>query len=141
MSRWWSIARATTAQPDREFLTRAAVALGSNLGDRAGLLARARAAIGGLAATRVVAASPVEETAPVGPVLQGAYLNQMLLVETVLEPRALLEALSERTASAILALDGVERVRVAARKPHAPIPGPLDYVEVVVDRTRSDRTT
>jgi len=23
---------------------------------------------------------------------------------------------------------------VAARKPHAPIPGPLDYVEVVVER-------
>jgi len=93
MSRWWSIARATTAQPDSEFLTRAAVALGSNLGDRAGLLARARAAIGELAATRVVAASPVEETAPLGPVPQGAYLNQMLLVETALTPRALLEAL------------------------------------------------
>ena len=52
----------------------------------------------------MVAASPVEETAPVGPVLQGAYLNQMLLVETVLEPLALLEAL--------LAIERVEgRVR------------------------------
>jgi dihydroneopterin aldolase len=52
----------------------------------------------------------------------------------------LLEALCERTAAAVLALEGVERVRVAARKPHAPIPGPLDYVEVVVDRSRADRT-
>jgi 2-amino-4-hydroxy-6-hydroxymethyldihydropteridine diphosphokinase len=40
-----------------------------------------------------VAASPVEETAPLGPVPQGPYLNQMLLVETALEPRALLDAL------------------------------------------------
>ena len=52
----------------------------------------------------------------------------------------LLEALCERTAAAVLALDGVARVRVAARKPQAPIPGPLDYVEVVVDRARDDRS-
>ena len=48
----------------------------------------------------------------------------------------LLEALCERVAAAALALDDVRRVRVAARKPHAPIPGPLDWVEVVVERTR-----
>ena len=41
----------------------------------------------------MLAASAVEETAPLGPVVQGPYLNQMLLVETGLEPRALLEAL------------------------------------------------
>jgi 2-amino-4-hydroxy-6-hydroxymethyldihydropteridine diphosphokinase len=35
----------------------------------------------------------VEETAPLGPVPQGSYLNQMLLVETALEPGALLDAL------------------------------------------------
>ena len=40
-----------------------------------------------------MAATPVEETAPLGPVAQGPYLNQMLLVETALEPRALLDAL------------------------------------------------
>lgn len=72
---------------------RAAVALGSNLGDRAAILARARAAIAAFPATRVVAASPVEETAPLGPVAQGPFLNQMLLVETGLDPRALLVAL------------------------------------------------
>lgn len=49
----------------------------------------------------------------------------------------LLEGLCERIAQAVLTLDGVARVRVAARKPHAPIPGPLDYVEVVIERTRS----
>lgn len=73
--------------------TVAAVALGSNLGDRAAILARARAAIGRLPATRIAAASAVEETAPVGPVPQGPYLNQMLRLETALGPRALLEAL------------------------------------------------
>jgi len=35
----------------------------------------------------------VEETAPLGPVEQGPFFNQMLLVETSLEPRALLDAL------------------------------------------------
>jgi len=49
----------------------------------------------------------------------------------------LLEALCERIASKALALDHVERVRVAARKPHAPIPGPLDSVEVVIERART----
>jgi 2-amino-4-hydroxy-6-hydroxymethyldihydropteridine diphosphokinase len=72
---------------------RAAIALGSNLGDRAAILARAREAIARLPLTRLRAASDVEETAPLGPVAQGPYLNQMLLVETTLEPLALLEAL------------------------------------------------
>jgi dihydroneopterin aldolase len=49
----------------------------------------------------------------------------------------LLEALCERVAAIVLALEGVERVRVAARKPHAPIPGPLESVEVVIERGRA----
>ena len=40
-----------------------------------------------------MAASPVEETAPLGPVPQGPFLNQMLVVESLLTPRALLDAL------------------------------------------------
>jgi 2-amino-4-hydroxy-6-hydroxymethyldihydropteridine diphosphokinase len=68
------------------------VALGSNLGDRAAHLAAARAALDALPGTRVVAASAVEETAPLGGKAQPAYLNQMVLLETRLEPRALLEA-------------------------------------------------
>ena len=35
----------------------------------------------------------MEETAPLGPQPQGPYLNQMLLVETELPPRELLDAL------------------------------------------------
>jgi 2-amino-4-hydroxy-6-hydroxymethyldihydropteridine diphosphokinase len=68
------------------------VALGSNLGDRAGHLAAARAALAALPRTRLVAESRVEETAPLGGMEQPAYLNQMVLLETALDPRALLAA-------------------------------------------------
>ncbi len=53
-------------------------------------------------------------------------------------PIKLLEALCEKIASGALELSGVQRARVAARKPHAPIEGPVDYVEVVVERTHGD---
>ena len=53
-------------------------------------------------------------------------------------PHRLLEALCEKIAGRVLTIPAVTRVRVAARKPHAPIPGPLDYVEVVLDRGVSD---
>ena len=66
------------------------VALGSNLGDREAHLAHARARLAGLPGTRLVAVSRVEETAPLGPVPQGPYLNQMVLLETALAPAELL---------------------------------------------------
>jgi 2-amino-4-hydroxy-6-hydroxymethyldihydropteridine diphosphokinase len=66
------------------------VALGSNVGDRAAHLGHARARLAALPGTRVVAASRVEETAPLGPVPQDPYLNQMILLETSLPPAALL---------------------------------------------------
>jgi 2-amino-4-hydroxy-6-hydroxymethyldihydropteridine diphosphokinase len=69
------------------------IALGSNLGDRNQLLARARLALAALPGSRVVAESSVEETAPVSDVPQGAYLNQMVALETALSPRQLLAAL------------------------------------------------
>jgi 2-amino-4-hydroxy-6-hydroxymethyldihydropteridine diphosphokinase len=69
------------------------IALGSNLGDRDQFLARARLALAALPRSRVVAESSVEETAPVGDVPQGAYLNQMVALETALSPRDLLVAL------------------------------------------------
>lgn len=49
-------------------------------------------------------------------------------------PHRLLEALCEKIAARVLVIPAVTRVRVAARKPHVPIPGPLDYVEVVLER-------
>lgn len=69
------------------------VALGSNLGDRAAHLAYARDRLAALRGTRVLRASAVEETAPLGPVPQGPYLNQMVLLETALEPAELLAEL------------------------------------------------
>jgi 2-amino-4-hydroxy-6-hydroxymethyldihydropteridine diphosphokinase len=71
---------------------RAYVALGSNIGDRAAHLAYAVDQLAGLPETRVIAASRVEETAPIGPTPQDAYLNQMVLVETGLTPAGLLAA-------------------------------------------------
>ena len=46
-----------------------------------------------------------------------------------------LEDVADQVARAALALSGVEGVRVAVRKPHVALPGPLDYAEVVVERT------
>jgi len=68
------------------------IALGSNLGDRQSHLAAAQAALDALPRTRVIAASRVEETPPLGGMDQPPYLNQMLLLETALEPRAVLAA-------------------------------------------------
>ncbi|MEI7656803.1 MAG: 2-amino-4-hydroxy-6-hydroxymethyldihydropteridine diphosphokinase [Phycisphaerae bacterium] len=73
--------------------TLAAVALGSNVGDRRAHLLAAVEAASRLPATRVVAVSSFRDTAPVGPVPQGDFLNAAMLLETALEPRALLEAL------------------------------------------------
>jgi len=69
------------------------VALGSNLGDRPGYLERARAALAKLPLTRVLAVSTVEETEPVGPPGQNRYLNQMVLLETSLDPGRFLKLL------------------------------------------------
>ncbi len=68
------------------------VALGSNLGDRSAHLHRARQALAALPGTALVATSSVEETEPLGGMDQPPYLNQMVLLETELTPRALLEA-------------------------------------------------
>ena len=73
------------AHPERVY-----VALGSNLGDRVGHLAYARMRLAALPGTTLVAASVIEETAPLGPVPQEPYLNQMLLLETTLAPEDLL---------------------------------------------------
>jgi 2-amino-4-hydroxy-6-hydroxymethyldihydropteridine diphosphokinase len=69
------------------------VALGSNLGDRDAHLRLAREALASLPNTSLVAASTIEETLPLGGMDQPRYLNQMLLLETGLEPHDLLQAL------------------------------------------------
>jgi 2-amino-4-hydroxy-6-hydroxymethyldihydropteridine diphosphokinase len=92
------------------------IALGSNLGDRHAHLQHAREAIAAIPECRVVAVSQVEETAPLGGLTQPSYLNQMIAIETSLDPTALLDHLkrievengrvrSERWASRTLDLD------------------------------------
>ena len=111
------------------------VALGSNVGDRDAMLALARARLAELPGTRVLAASGVEETAAIGPVPQGPFLNQMLRLETSLSPRRLLDALHEieraagrtrdvRWGPRTLDLDIVLYERQAASEPGLRVPHP-----------------
>jgi 2-amino-4-hydroxy-6-hydroxymethyldihydropteridine diphosphokinase len=69
------------------------VALGSNLGNREAHLQAAREALASLPETILIAASTIEETEPLAGKAQPPYLNQMVLLQTRLQPRALLEAL------------------------------------------------
>lgn len=76
-------------------MTVAYLALGSNVGDRAG---RLQEAVDGLAradGVEVTGVSRVYETEPVGGPEQGAYLNAVVAVETRLSPHRLL-ALAQR---------------------------------------------
>ncbi|MCU0620702.1 MAG: 2-amino-4-hydroxy-6-hydroxymethyldihydropteridine diphosphokinase [Gemmatimonadales bacterium] len=115
---------------------RAFVALGSNLGDRHEHLRAARAALAALPGTRLLAASTVEETAPLGERAQPAYLNQMVLLETHLAPRDLLHACQaieaaagrergpDRWASRTLDLDIVRYGSVELAEPDLTLPHP-----------------
>jgi 2-amino-4-hydroxy-6-hydroxymethyldihydropteridine diphosphokinase len=70
---------------------RVVFSLGSNEGDR---LAHLRSAVTGLAGTpglRVVAVSPVYETAPVGGPPQADYLNLVVVADSGDDPRSLLD--------------------------------------------------
>jgi 2-amino-4-hydroxy-6-hydroxymethyldihydropteridine diphosphokinase len=72
--------------------TRAFLALGSNLGDRAAHLQRAVDELHRHDAIDVVAVSRVYATDPVGGPEQGEYLNAVVAVDTTLGPHALLRA-------------------------------------------------
>jgi 2-amino-4-hydroxy-6-hydroxymethyldihydropteridine diphosphokinase len=111
------------------------VALGSNLGERALRLAEARAALAALPETAVTGESSVEETAPLGAADQPPYLNQMVRLETGLEPRALMQACQaieraagrerrERWASRTLDLDIVLFGERTISEPDLVIPHP-----------------
>jgi 2-amino-4-hydroxy-6-hydroxymethyldihydropteridine diphosphokinase len=71
-------------------LTRAYLALGSNLGDRLAHLQCAVDTMRADARVEVVGVSRVYETEPVGGPEQGAYLNAVVAVDTELAARALL---------------------------------------------------
>jgi dihydroneopterin aldolase len=50
------------------------------------------------------------------------------------EPLAYLEEVADDVAARVLAAGAAARVRVAVRKPHVAMPGPLAYAEVVLER-------
>ncbi|MEO0539572.1 MAG: 2-amino-4-hydroxy-6-hydroxymethyldihydropteridine diphosphokinase [Cyanobacteria bacterium P01_A01_bin.105] len=70
----------------------AAIALGSNLGDSAALLAEALERISAIARTQLLSRSPLYRTAPVGPP-QPDFLNCCALLRTGLPPSQLLQQL------------------------------------------------
>jgi dihydroneopterin aldolase len=49
---------------------------------------------------------------------------------------AYLEEAAERVAAAALRIQGVRSATVAIRKPHVPLPGPVEYAEVSITRER-----
>jgi 2-amino-4-hydroxy-6-hydroxymethyldihydropteridine diphosphokinase len=76
----------------------AAIAIGSNVGDRGAHVAYAAGAIGRLPETAVIAMGPVIRTVAVGRAgveAGGEYLNSCVLVRTGLDARGLLERLHE----------------------------------------------
>ena len=73
-------------------MKQAAIALGTNLGDRAENLIAAIRALQALPGTAIVKLSGVYETKPVGYTDQPDFLNMVVLLETDRSPRALLGA-------------------------------------------------
>ncbi len=105
------------------------VALGANLGDPVATIAAAIAALADPPATRLLAASSLYRTAPVGLKNQPDFINAVAALETSLTPRDLLEALF-----AIEARFGRSR-----GVPNAPRTLDLDlllYGETTLDETR-----
>ena len=69
------------------------VALGANLGDPAATVTAAINALGTLPETRLLAASSLYRTAPIGLADQPEFINAAARLETSLPPEALLDAL------------------------------------------------
>lgn len=67
------------------------IALGGNLGDRAGCLRSAVAQLESTPELQVQARSPLYDTEPAGGEPQPRYLNAVVRIETALPPRALLD--------------------------------------------------
>lgn len=111
------------------------VALGSNLGDRLEHLANARRRIAEISDVEILATSTIEETEPIGPIPQGAYLNQMMALRTSLDPPGLLAELHfvercggrERTlrwGPRTIDLDIVKYARTSWSSPELQVPHP-----------------
>lgn len=69
--------------------------LGSNLGDREAMLRAAIAGIDALPGTKLIQASQIYETSPMGPQDQGAYLNMAAHFQSSLSPTELVGHLQQ----------------------------------------------
>jgi 2-amino-4-hydroxy-6-hydroxymethyldihydropteridine diphosphokinase len=107
-------------------VTRAYLALGSNVGDRAAFLQYAVDQLAGADGVEVEGVSRVYATAPVGGPPQDAYLNAVVAVETTLDPRALL-TVAQRVEN------GAERVRAERWGPRTLDVDVLLYDDVALD--------
>ncbi len=76
-------------------MPRAFLSVGSNQGDRLALLRKAEVHLAGTPGIRVVARSSIYEAEPVGLTDQPWFLNQVLLIETMHQPHALLDVLQQ----------------------------------------------
>lgn len=74
-------------------VARCYIGLGGNLGDPARTLTEAIAAMDAIAGTRLLRASSLWRTAPLGHMQQPDFINAVAEVESTLAPRALLTAL------------------------------------------------
>jgi len=72
---------------------KACVALGANIGEPLRQVEAGFAALATLPGTRLIARSSLYRSAPVGYADQPDFINAVALIETVLEPHALLDAL------------------------------------------------
>ena len=76
-----------------------------------------------------------------GPATTASIVDYRALYDataSVVEREAeLLETIADELGTRLLDEHAVSRVRVAVRKPHVALPGPLAYAEVVVDRSRA----
>ncbi len=72
-------------------MPKVAISLGSNIGDRLSTLRTAMDRLAELGRMRSI--SPLYETAPIGPVDQGYYLNAVAVLDTELPPTDLMERL------------------------------------------------
>ena len=74
-------------------MSRVFIGVGSNEGDREGLISRAVRALGAVSGIRIVQMAMIAETEPVGGPPQGPYLNTVVELETTCEPRRLFSVL------------------------------------------------
>ena len=79
-------------------MTRAAIALGSNLGDRLGNFHFAAGRLADLG--EIISVSSLYEAAPIGGPEQEAFFNAVLILDTILDPRRLLDELHRIEAEA-----------------------------------------